>query len=425
MAFTGEDLSNFNLALKTFYVDETIDDVPNGVKFLKTIRGRMNERPAAGQSITATWAAQTAENLGWGALTEDGDFATPRKGTYKNYSLSVAHLNCGFEFSGHLEAAGTRKDANFFMQLGEKFANDTKKSITLLMGILVTLDGTAVLGTVLSVSSNTITMDTGQIHNITLGMRLTIRSAATAGSELLSGSQPSSGTVTSVDEPNNKFTITSAATGSSLVGGYIAIYELYDTTLPNAIRNIVGTTGTFQGLNRATAGNELAKGSVRADTGAIGDNMLIQAAHDVLKMTRNESNPDWLAITDFDTTRWYYMTKADQVRWTADQKKIIGGYDSIAISTGGGGTVNLAADQRAWPGEVTILNPTDMGLLRPTSGLKSGWVENGSGGYLFQKTGSAANGVYADAKQGWWVERYNIYNDRPRNTFRLTSYRSV
>ena len=50
---------------------------------------------------------------------------------------------------------------------------------------------------------------------------------------------------------------------------------------------------------------------------------------------------------------------------------------------------------------------------------------DGSGGYLFQKTGSAANGVYADAKQGWWVKRYNVGCDRPRKQARLTGYRSI
>ena len=424
MAFTGEDLSNFDLALKYFYPTvDVVSDIDNRVPFLKTIEGRP-ERPTAGKSLTATWAAQTGRNLGWDDLTENGDFATPRKGTYKNWSLSPAHVNAGFEVSGHLEAAGTRKDANFFEELADKFAMETKKTVTLLLGILIMLDGTANIGTILSIATHTITMDTGNIANVELGMRLTIRDTASGGSEQLTSSQPASGTVTSVDKPNNKFTVTDA-TGAA-AGDVIAIYEFYGATLPNGIRNMIGNSGTFQGLNRATAGNEFASSPIRSDTGAYGDSMLIQTAHDVLKFSvDSDPSADWLAITDFDSTRWFYLTKQDQVRYTSDTKKIIGGYDTVGLSTGGGGTVNLTADPRAWPGETFFMRPKDFSVLRPTSGLVSGWVENGTGGHLFQKTGSAANGVYADAHQGWWVERRNYCNDKPRNSARLTGYRSI
>ena len=57
--------------------------------------------------------------------------------------------------------------------------------------------------------------------------------------------------------------------------------------------------------------------------------------------------------------------------------------------------------------------------------MKDGWVENAGGSYLFQKTGSAANGVYADAKQAFYVKRYNVGCDKPRNNARLTGYRSI
>lgn len=426
MAFTGEDLANFDNALKTFQYQEVIRDIDDRVPLYKTIKGRASGRPTGGKSLTTTWEALTGANLGWGPLTEAGDLATPRKGIYKNYSLSPAHLNCGFEYSGHLAASGYSDKYAWIYAEAENFANETKLTVTRLVGILIMLDGTANIGTVLSVSTNTITMDTGQIMNILLGMRLTIRDAASAGSELLSGAQPASGTVTDTDYPNNKFTITDASTGSSLVGGYIAIYEFYGATLPNALRNIVSGTGTFQGIPRATAGNKFAVSQVRTDTGALGDNMLIQTAHDVLKMSPDNSpTSGWLAIQDYDSQRWYYLTKQDQVRYTAGEKKITGGYSGVGLSLGGGGEVVLTADPRAWPGETTFIKPDDWFIQEPASGLKDGWLENGSGGYLFQKTGSAANGVYADAKQGWWVKRYNIGCDKPRNQARLTGYRSI
>ena len=346
MAFTGEDLSNFDNALKTFQLPDVARDIDDRVPFYKTIMGSAGEKPTGGKSLTATWAAETAANLGWGPLTEDGDFATPRKGTYKNYSLSPAHLNAGFEHSGHLAASGFSDKYAWIYAEAERFANDTKSTVTRLVGILIMLDGTANLGTILSISTNTITMDTGQIMNALLGMRLTIRDTASGGSEQLTSSQPASGTVTDSDFVNNKFTITDA-TGAA-AGDTIAIYEFYGATLPNALRNIISNTGTFQNINRATAGNKFATSPVRSDTGALGDSMLIQTAHDVLKTSPdNKPNTSWLCVQDFDSNRWYYLTKQDQVRYTAGEKKIMGGYSGVGLSTGGAGEVTLAADPRA------------------------------------------------------------------------------
>lgn len=419
---SAETLSTFDLALKTFFVQEVVDDIPYRVPFFKTISGSMKDRPTGGRSLTATWAVETGANLGWDTLSEGGDLAVSRTGTRKNYSLSVAHMSFATEFTGHLEASGVKKDMTFFYDVAEKFTNDTKKVVTMLMGILVMLDGTANLGTILSIATtNTFTLDTGQIHNFLLTMRLTVRDTASGGSEQLTSAQPASGTITSVEEPQNRFTVadgTGAAAGDTL-----ALYEFYGATLPNAIRNIIAETGTFQGQNRATAGLEFARGRVRTDTGALTDDLIIRTAHDVMKMTR-DTNPtaEWVALTDFDSERWLYLTKSDQVRYTANEK-IVGGYKGVAVSTGGNGTLTLATDQRAWPGEIAMFSPGDFGFLRPTTGLSSGWVENG-GTHFFQKVGSAA-GRYADAKQAFWIERYNIFCDEPRNTARLTGYRSV
>jgi hypothetical protein len=418
---SAETLSTFDLALKTFFVQEVVDDIPYRVPFFKTISGSMKDRPTGGRSLTATWAVETGANLGWDTLTESGDLAVSRTGTRKNYSLSVAHMSFSTEFSGHLEASGTRRDMTFFYDVAEKFTNDTKKVVTMLMGILVMLDGTANLGTILSVSTNTITLDTGQIHNFLLTMRLTVRDTASGGTEQLSSAQPASGTITSVEEPQNRFTIADAT--GAVAGDFLALYEFYGAVLPNAIRNIISETGTFQGQNRATAGLEFARGRVRTDTGPLTDDLIIRTAHDVMKMTRDtDPTADWVALTDFDSERWLYLTKSDQVRYTANEK-IVGGYKGVAVSTGGNGTLTLATDQRAWPGEIAMFAPKDFGFLRPTTGLSSGWVENG-GTHFFQKTGSAA-GRYADAKQCFWIERYNIFCDEPRNTARLTGYRSI
>jgi len=287
MAFTGEDLANFDNALKTFQYQEVIRDIDDRIPAYKTIKGRVGNRPTGGKSLTCTWSAQTARNLGWGPLTENGDFAAARKGTYKNYSLSPAHLNAGFEYSGHLAASGFSDKYAWILAEAEQFANETKMTMTLLCGILIMLDGTANLGTVLSISTNTITMDTGQINNVELGMRLTIRDVASGGSEQLTSAQPASGTVTDVDKPNNKFTVADA-TGAA-AGDVIAIYEFYGATLPNGLRNIISDSGTFQGINRATPGNKFAVSFVRTDTGALTDDLLIKTTHDVLKFAPDDS----------------------------------------------------------------------------------------------------------------------------------------
>ena len=428
MAFTGEDLADFDNALKTFQPQEVVRDIDNRVPLYKTIKGAASGRPTGGKSLTANWMVETGANLGWDDLTEGGDFATPRKGIYKNYSLSCAHMSFAFEVSGHLQASGYSDKYAWIAAESERFMDQTKDTVTRLVGILIMLDGTANLGTILSIATNTITLDTGQILNVLLGMRLTIRDTASGGTEQLTGAQPAAGQVSDPDYPGNAFTI-GDATGAA-AGDYVAIYEFYGATLPNGIRNIVAATGTFQGINRASAGNKFAVSQVRSDTGAFGDNMLIRTAHEVLKMSPDKDpTKGWLAIMDFDSQRWYYLTKQDQVRFQGGGgqggQKIVGGYAGVGLSLGGGGEVMLTADERAWPGETLFLDPASLFILEPTSGVKDGWVENAGGSYLFQKTGSAANGVYADAKQAFYVKRYNVGCDKPRNNARLTGYRSI
>lgn len=422
MSITGDTLTTFTYALKVFQRDKLVSDIPNNVAFYKMIQGNINRQPVGGRSLTANWAVHQARNLGWGPLSEGGDFATPRTNSYVAYSLSLAHMNIGFEFTGHLEAAGGKPDYAWIVNQSEQFAKDTKDAVTRLMAILLMLDGTANLGTISAVSTNIITLATGQIAHFELGMRLTIRDTASGGTEQLTSAQPASGTITDVDYANNAFTVADAA--GAVAGDVVALYEFYGATLPNGLRNIVGNTGTFQGVNRATAGNKFASSWIRNVTVPLTDNLLIQTAHDVDKFSRNAKHIGDIMLTDKDSERWYYLSKADQVRFNGETK-ILGGYEAVGVAIGAGGKRWLMADANAWPGEVIMCGADDLFLLRPTSGLDSGWVENGAGGYLFQKTGSSAGGVMADAKDGWWVERYNIGCDNPRNMARVTGYAAV
>lgn len=422
MAITGDTLTTFTYALKVFQRDKLVSDIPNNVAFFKMIQGNVNRQPVGGRSLTATWAVHQQRNLGWGPLTEGGDFATPRTNNFAAYSLALAHMNIGFEFTGHLEAAGSRPDYAWVVNQAEQFAKDTKDAVTRLMAILLMLDGTANLGTISAVSTNTITLATGQIAHFEIGMRLTIRDTASGGSEQLTSAQPASGTITDVDYQENKFTIADAA--GAVAGDVIALYEFYGTTLPNGLRNIVSNTGTFQGVNRATAGNKFANAWLKSTTVPLTDNLLIETAHYVDKFSRNAKHIGDIMLTDKDSERWYYLSKTDQVRYSGETK-MLGGYEAMGVAIGAGGKRWLMADPNAWPGEVVMLGADDLFLMRPTAGNYSGWVENGSGGYLFQKNGSAAGGVMADAKQGWWVERYNIGADNLRNMARVTGYAAV
>lgn len=423
MAVTGDTLTTFNLALKTYQRPKLHKAIPGAVAMLALIQGSADRHPVGGRSLTATWAVHQKRNLGWGPLSDGGDLAAARTNTFQNYSLSVAHMNMGFEFTGHLEAAGSQPDFAWVMNQAETWAKDTKDAVARLMGILLMLDGTANLGTISSISTNTITLATGQINHFELDMRLTVRDTASGGSEQLTSAQPASGTVTDVDHASNAFTIADA-TGAA-AGDVIALYEFYGSTLPNGLRNIFSTTGTFQGVNRATAGNKFAQAFVKTATGALTDNLLIESAHLVDKFAWEDTHVGDVMLTDLDSERWYYLSKADQVRYQGETK-IMGGYEATGVAIGAGGKRWLMADKNAWPGEIVMFSADRLFLLRPTQGTDSGWVENPQGGgYLFQKTGSAAGGVYADAKQGWWVERYNVGCDDPRTGVRLTSYSAI
>lgn len=417
MAVTGDTLTTANLGLKTFFRKKLIRDIPDEVPFFTAIKDKTKNVTVGGRSLQATWAIETQRGSGYNVFSEGGDLATPRAMAFANYTQTLAHYSVGFEFTGHLEAAGKSDPYTYIGGILMKLTDETKRTMTRLLGISVMNDGTAVLGQITAISTNVLTIGSTQIAWFEPGMFLTVRDTTTSGSEQLTSAQPASGKITAVDYANSTVEIADA-TGAS-VNDYVAIYGLYDQTLIQGIRSLVDNSGTVQGVDRSTAGNEFAESWELAAGGAAISESLIQQLNDLIfKFSRHKKAPKYY-LTDADSVRWAFLSLVGRQRY-ADTDGMVGGYETVKFHTGDGPR-ELIKDPNAYPAETYALCLDDFGLLRPETGTGSGWFEVG-GNVLHAKTGSAANGVYADAKQGWWIERIQLICDIFRNQAKLTGY---
>jgi len=266
--------------------------------------------------------------------------------------------------------------------------------------------------------TNTLTIDTGNIYWFERNMSLGAYDAIASGTDQLTGTAATRGIVSAVDYVGATVTIGDAA--GAAVGDILCETIFYEATVITGLRTLINNTGTVQGINRATAGNEYAEAFVLdASSAAMGEDLMIQLDDLVWKFAHGEKGLGDVLLTDPTTVRWAFNSLVDRVRY-AEQAKMIGGYKAIGFHTGNG-VRYLLKDQNAYPGEVLAINTNELGFLRPTTGVSSGWVMNGND-VLFQKTGTAANGVYADAKQGFWVERCQLICDNFRKQAKLHTY---
>ena len=418
MALTGDSLTTANLGLKTYFRQEVVDDVPRDVPFLTLIKDKTKEHPVGGRSLTATWAVQKYGMQGHNVLSEGGNFATPLPILYANPSAALAHYSFTHEFTGHLEAAGSSDKMTFIKKATRKFANECKDMASRVLGRHIMMNGDGAMGTITVVATHVFTIDTGNIYWFELNMSLGAYDAIASGTDQLTGTAATRGLVLGVDYVAGTVTVTDGA--GAAVGDILCETVFYEATVITGLRQHINNTGTVQGINRATAGNEYAEAYVlSAGSAAMSEDELMQLDELIAKFGRGARGLGDVLLTDPQTCRWYFNSLVGRARYT-DQSNMVGGYKAVSINTGNGKR-DLLADQNAYVGEVLAMDTKELGFLRPTTGVGSGWAMNGDS-VFFQKTGTAANGVYADAKQSTWIERCQLINDKYRCHAKLHTY---
>jgi hypothetical protein len=417
VAITGDLLSSANEGLKTYFRKKLSRDIPDNVPFFSIVKDKSQQLTFGGRSLQATWAIETQRGWGLGVHGDGGDFTDARPMAFENYVAALAHYHWTTEFTGHLEAAGRSDPFTYLGNIMKKLSMETQKGMTRWLGISSMSDGTAVLGRINGIpAGNVLTLDETQMNYFEVGMYVTVRDTRTGGSEQLTGTLPAGGLITAVDYQNNTITI-GDATGAA-DNDYVALRGLYDQTLMEGIRSLNNNTGTVQGVNRATAGNEWAESwNIDGGTAALSESMVQKANDEILNRSRNKKYPG-IILSDTDSRRWFFGAMVDRHRF-ADNERMVGGYKSIGFHTGDG-TRDFVVDPCAYPGEIHFLDLSTWGIAYPEGQTGGGWYQPGKD-VLLPKPSAAGTG-YADAKVMIWITRCQLICDEFRNNAWVDNY---
>jgi len=245
-------LTNFH---QTKYRDILNSDVPRASKFSMVVWNRARKIDLGGTSLNTTWAHQTAEGVGFGAMTEGGDYPAAGYDSAENPTLSMTHLAASVMWSGHALAAGnkTRYDGE---RLIRKKARALTEQVKKYVARMFMWDGTDILcqaGTVSGTTNGYFTIKSGgcPIHFFEPGQVVTFRDAASSGTEQLTNASTGGGRIVAIDPDLGRVYIADMTGGAA--DDYIAWANCYDATLPNGIRNLIDSGGTVMGINRANA----------------------------------------------------------------------------------------------------------------------------------------------------------------------------
>jgi len=104
----GELTSTLTNFYQTHYRNILNSDVPRASRVAMKLFNLARKIDLGGTSLNTTWAHQTAEGVGFGALTEGGDYPAAGYDDAENPTLSMTHFASSVMWSGHAIAAGNR-----------------------------------------------------------------------------------------------------------------------------------------------------------------------------------------------------------------------------------------------------------------------------------------------------------------------------
>jgi len=403
---TATTLASF---FKTYYRDTMNTDVPNASDMGRMIEAEAREITAGGTSLNVTWNNKSADGVGIGTITDGGDYPAAQYSVPLQYALGLSHIGFTVSFTGHSEAMGTSAKAGWIKKkLAKEKGKELRDKARSLLARFFMWDGTTTWGTIGAVSGTTnglITPSGIPIHFFQKQEVLTIRDTASGGSEQLTGAA-GSGRIVEVDELNGVVycaDVTGAATSD-----VISLANVYDTTVPNGIRNIVDSGGAIQGVTRTTVGNFMAKAIERdASSAALSPSRVDELRDLVMDQASKRGNYKTRWCGNRKMRRWATLATIGQNRFANLSLSI--GNASMTVNDKDG-PKEFVEDQYIADGELYAICANALVKAYP-EGMKGGYpVENASGGVLWQANASSGAG-HADNRFMYWVVRCNLGAD--------------
>ena len=232
-------MSSADKALKTLYLGAVTEQLNTEVNPLLT---------AIKQTTTDVWGKEVRRlvkfgiNGGIGAGDEDGDLPTPSANNYEQIVSTLKNLYGTIEISDKAIRA-SQNDAGAFVNLLNAEMEGLVKASSFNFGRMLYGDGTGKLATVVSVSENTVTVDS--VINIVEGMVVDFKTSAMEDTAVKTRK------VVAVDRANNTIVIDGAPISGQIASGSIITLQGSANKELTGLGAIFGDSQTLYGLDRS------------------------------------------------------------------------------------------------------------------------------------------------------------------------------
>ena len=332
-------LTNADNALKKIYLDVVANQLNDKVNPLLT-KIEQTSRDVYGKEIIKI--APFGINGGIGAGTEDGALPTSAENKYVKFVTELKNLYGKIEITDKAVRASEHSVGAFVNLLNAEMEGLIKAS-QFNFGRMLYGDGSGKLGTIKTVSSQTMTLDS--VKNVIEGMVVDFYTSANVKLTAMDGAR-----ITSVDRTNKKITVSKTLAETVVANCYITVQGSKDNEL-TGLGKIFASSGSIYGVDRST--NSWLVPYISSTETLISDSVL-QTAIDSLDENVG-STVDYIACS-YDVKRLYQNYLATNKR-NIDIMDLNGGYKAMSYNG-----IPVVADRFIDDGTMYMLNTKDFAL---------------------------------------------------------------
>lgn len=311
----GQSLTNFADALKHFYTPVIREQLANAnILWNKIVR---NSDSMVGDEVYMT--LHTGRNQGIGARAELADLPTAGQQAYEQVKFPLKYNYGRIQVTGQV-IRQSRDNAGAYASALKSEVQGVVTDLKRDLNRQIFGDGTGKLATCASCSTKTFTVDTTKYLEVGMPVDIIVASSGATSNGVVNT------TISAVDSATT-FTTADAPSSAAGIDGTYAVYRTGSRSNEvMGIGGIVAATGTYLGVNRATAGNEYWQSYVKTSAGSISE-LMLQTLFDEIE--ENGGDP---AKIMFITT--YGVRRAYQSLLTATKRYIStmdldGGYKAL------------------------------------------------------------------------------------------------